>query len=819
MVKAMRRRKRDNKPRRSVAQAPPDTRSRCRAQPDPRDCPRAGGQHAEAAPRSPASWGLTMAAAAWIVLSTAAVYCNSLSGPFVYDDVNGIVENRTIRRLWSIGQIFSPPSKGETVTGRPLLNLSLAINYAISGLKVWSYHVTNLLIHIAAALLLFGILRRTLLLPGLRSRFGQAATPLALACALLWALHPLQTESVSYIVQRAESLAGFFYLLTLYCVIRGAEEEGAGNLRFGPLALWERVRMEGATSPLSLWERVRVRVRKSRSQTTGPTATSALTPVLSQRDREMRLGPRPLLWCAAAVLACLLGMATKEVMVTAPLMVLLYDRTFLAGSFAEALRRRWGLYLGLTFTWVLLACLLFSTGLIGRQAELGSPDAWGYARTQPGVILHYLRLSFWPSPLCMGYEWPLASGFAEIVPAAMALALLVAATAWGLMRRKPWGFLGAWFFLILAPTSSVLPLNQLAFEHRMYLSLAAVVVLVLVGAYALCDRLLPRPVAVGFGAMAVRWTAPVVVWTTVLAALGCTTVMRNRVYRSKVAIWQHAVDIRPQNPRVHNNFGIALAAAGRTEEAVEQFQFVLRLNRDDAEAHNNLGSVLAKVGKVDEAIQHFRRALRLDPDCTQAYKNLGDALVDAGRPSEAIEQYQEALRQVPDYVDAYNNLGNALVKLGRADEAIGQYQAALRLKPDYAEAHNNLAKPLADAGRMQQAIEHWKKAIELKPDYAEAHYNLGNALLMTDKPNEAIQHYREALRLMPDYAKARYSLALALDTLAAAHAAAGRFDNAVTTAEQAAQWAELSGQAPLAKTIRARLELYRAGRAYPQPLP
>jgi len=172
--------------------------------------------------RPSASRRLILLAAGLIVLAAVAAYHNSFAGIFLMDDVDAIVANRTIRQLWPIWEVLSPPCNGETVGGRPLLNLTLAINYAVSGLDVWSYHAVNLVIHIAAALLLLGILRRTFLAPALRDRFGSAATPLALASALLWAVHPLQTESVTYIVQRAESLMGFCYLLTLYCVIRGA---------------------------------------------------------------------------------------------------------------------------------------------------------------------------------------------------------------------------------------------------------------------------------------------------------------------------------------------------------------------------------------------------------------------------------------------------------------------------------------------------------------------------------------------------------------------------------------------------------------------
>jgi tetratricopeptide (TPR) repeat protein len=849
-----------------------------------------------AAPDASPSARAIVLAALVIVFAAGAAYCNSFAGTFAYDDHGAIVENPTIRHLWPIGPVLSPPHSGETVSGRPLLNLSLAINYAVSGLNVWSYHAANLLIHIAAALLLMGILRRTFLLPALRDRFGTAATPLALASALLWTVHPLQTESVTYIVQRAESLAGLFYLLTLYCVIRGAA---------GTVPIFARAKM--GLSP------------------SAGVGSKGTVPFFADQQSEQRRfeggekGDCPLwpasLWYAAAVLACLLGMACKEILITAPLMVLLYDRTFLTGSFAEAWRRRWPLYVCLAATWGLLACLVASTGLIARQAELGAPDPWTYARSQPGVILHYLRLSVWPDCLCMSYLWPVPETLGEFLPGAIVVGLLLAATVWGLVAGNAWGFLGAWFFLILAPTSSILSLNQLAHEHRMYLSLAAVAVLPVVGGYALWTRLLPQPAGFHRRETLVRWAAPMAVWAGVLTALACATIVRNSDYRSSIAIWQDAVRkfpnndvahhnlgavlaglgrtdeaiehyqralrLKPGSAKTYKNLGLALAALGKTNQAIEQYRQALRLKPDYVEAHNDLGLALANLGKTGEAVEHYQQALRLKPDFAGAEANLGLALAASGKSDEAIEHYHrawqlksedaaahcslgkglanlgrtaeaiewshQALRLKPDYFDAHSALGHLLAGMGKTDEALEHYQHAVRLRPDFAEARNNLANALAMAGRTSEAIEHFQQALRLQPDFAEAHNNLANALAAAGRTSEAVGHYDQALRLKPGFAFALSNLAwllatregdqggdparavqlaerlrelngqenaLGLDTLAAAYAAAGRFGDAVSSAERALQLAESAGQGPLAKAIRARRELYRAGRPY-----
>ena len=172
------------------------------------------------------SGGAIIPALALLLLVAVAAYHNSFTGPFIFDDAIWINENSNIRHLWPIGAVLFPPD-ATVVGGRPVVSLTLALNYALGGLNVWGYHAFNLVIHILAAWTLFGVLRRTLILPRLRERFGSAATPLALAAAILWMIHPLQTESVTYVIQRTEALMGLFYLLVLYGVIRGATWGGS----------------------------------------------------------------------------------------------------------------------------------------------------------------------------------------------------------------------------------------------------------------------------------------------------------------------------------------------------------------------------------------------------------------------------------------------------------------------------------------------------------------------------------------------------------------------------------------------------------------
>lgn len=579
------------------------------------------------------------------------VYYNSLRVGFLFDDAPHIVENTRIRQFW-------PPWEILAHTSRPLVMLSVALNYALGGLNPWGYHLFNVGIHVLAALTLYGVVRRTFESEAARSHFGQAARWLAGLISLLWLVHPLQTESVTYVIQRGESLMGLFYLLTLYCVIRSC----------------------GTSSNMG--------------------------------------------WQMGAMASCALGMASKPVMVTAPMVVLLYDRALLAKSWREVIKHRWGLYASLAATWLLLPLLLANGASEWKPSAgfaNGGLSALPYALTQPGVILHYLRLAFWPDPLCFdygwNYGWPSAQTMGDAAPELITVGALLAATVWACRRKPALGFLGLWFFIILAPTSSFVPVADLVVEHRMYLPLAAVVVLVVVGGWvtgkALLGGGLQRQRMLGWGVSAV-----------LVLLLGIQTIRRNRDYRSELAIWQDTVVKCPNNPR----------------------------------AHYNVGVVLFKAGYVAEAIWQYDQALRIKPDYADAHYNLGGALVRLGRVTEAIEHWEQAVRLKPDYAEAHYNLGNGLLQTGKPKEAIGHWEQALRIKPDYAEAHNDLAVALTRLGRLPEAIEHWEQAVRLKPDYADAHFNLGIALEKAGRVQEAIGHYEQAVRIKPDFAEALASL-------------------------------------------------------------
>jgi tetratricopeptide (TPR) repeat protein len=756
-----------------------------------------------------------------IVVVTIAAYANSFKGVFVFDDY-GIEHGEQLRSLWPPWKPLAVPPN-QTLSARPVASYTLAINYAISGLEVWSYHLFNLAFHLASALLLFGIVRRTLeriakhstsniqrstfnnRVVGASSRRdsgdtnnrgGDAAptkssfllppSSLAAVIALLWAVHPLTTDVVTYIIQRTDGLMGMFLLLTLYCVIRGTEGgDGKRNGALGP---------EGVGYALSM--------KNNRGGDAAPT-----------RGQQW--------WFVGAVVACALGMGSKETMVVAPLVVLAYDRIFLAGSWSEILEKRSRLYAGLAATWLVLAVLV-ATDPHGESAGFHFDDLtpWNYLLTQAGVIVHYLRLAFFPHPLTLDYwDWPVAKSVTEILPQGFFVCALLGATAWALWKKPALGFLGIWFFFILAPTSSILPLHGEAVAlRRMYLPLAAVIALVVIGAETFARRFgsRPRVLNIALGAVA----------AALVAVLAVMTVNRNRDFQSKIAIWERNAEARPNNVRALVNLGNGYNEAGLTERAIAKFREALAKNPHFAAAHNNLAAALLTQEKFEEAAGHFREAIRIQQampkeskNLANAHFNLGKALAAMKREEEAIAEFRNAIRVNPEMALAYDALGVLLERRGNFRTAAELHASAARMEPTRAEFQFHLGVARAKLGEWREAVAAYREALRLKPDYVEARVNLGIALHDSGDDAGAVDAFRAALRSAPEDAEANHNLAVVLVqrgeenaamghffAAAKSHAAAGRVEQAMDSAKRALELAKKTGQRELVEQIESLLK-------------
>ena len=618
-----------------------------------------------------------------IVGACAWAYATSFAGVFVLDDKYAILDNPNITTLWPLTRAMSAPPENP-VSGRPVASLTLAINFALAPedvrnamtpgadqaaadrflRNVWGYHFVNVTLHALAGLALFGVVRRTLRSDRLRPRFGAAAAPLACTVALIWIVHPLLTDAVTYIAQRTEVLMGMFYLMTLYCAIRAGEV--------------------------------------------------SLTP------------SRRRLWTAGAIGACALGMGSKQTMVSAPLLVWLWDWLFGARQTGSREAGSAGsptlIYVGLAATWVLLGALVAHERWphsIGLDREGWTP--WTYLLTQTGVIAHYLRLAVVPWPLALDYDgWPMARSVLDVMPYAAMLSVLFAVTVLAVGRRWPSAYAAVWFFATLAPSSSVLPLpTEVAAERRMYLPLAALVAFAVVGAFDIGQRLMNRLSAdVATRRVVARW-ASVVVAGSIILALGSLTRARNRDFWSDERIWEDTVQKRPTNPRARINYAADLAATGRYERAEQQLREAVRLRETSAAAHGNLGSVLCLQGELDDGIAHLERALALDPEYTDAHRNLGEAYAAQGKRALAVKHFTLAVEASPNNSFLLSRLGWLLatspedsVRDGR--KAVEVSERAVRLTSgQHPMSLETLAAAYAEVGRLDDAVGAARRALML----------------------------------------------------------------------------------------------------------
>ena len=628
-----------------------------------------------------------------ILLSGALAYAPSFSGVFIFDDLPWIVDNAALQHLW-------PPWAAAGGTSRPLLFFTLAINHAVSGLEPWSYHLVNLGIHLSTALLLFGVIRRALGSERLALTRGTASPEwVAGSTALLWAVHPLATQAVTYVIQRGESLASLFMVLCIYALLR---------------------------------------------------STDSAVATASVETRERSRSGSPYRWWALIVISWWLAMATKEIAVTLPVLLVLFDVLILTGSFSATWRQRRGLILSL---WapiaVGIAALLalrpqHLAGLVRGDAEtLGRLD---YLISQPGVILRYLQLVIWPRSLQVDHGWPVADPQQAVVPILIVGVGLVL-TLIGFWRRRSWSIVGVWFAAILAPTSSVVPLRDLLVEHRMYLPMVApLLVLVLVLGRSLDEG---RRRAVLMLAVAV---------------LLVTTAARNRDYQSELSLWGDATQ-QTQNARRYYNLQLEfiveeagvldglllcavetaadLRAAARALQAGDASAALSGLQGEPSAAAANLrGLAFWMMGDTEAAAAQWDR-----PDALPAARtNLAVAYWLAGQRAAAEALLEAVCEEATRVPEAHYNLGTLRATDGRLQAARQPLERALDLRPTMASAMNNLGAVEEGLGAVDEAVANYDRALASGHETAR----LNRGLLHVRQ-----RQYRQALPLLNEMIGAR----------------------------------------------------------------
>ena len=636
-----------------------------------------------------------------IALVTFAAFLPALQNQFVsWDDPENFLDNPHYRGLaWSQLRWMWTTHQGHYI---PLTWMTLGLDYLLWGMNPVGYHLTNLLLHAANAVVFFFVVRRLLAraLPS-PSEHGYALAVSAGVAALVFAIHPLRVESVAWVTERRDVLSGLFYLVAILLYLRACEGMARG---------------------------------------------------------------RGWYWLSVAVFVC--ALLSKSMVVNLPVVLLILDVYPLRrlggtiGWWSEEARR---VYVE-KIPFVLLAAAASAMAVIAQlSARAAVPLAHLSVPGRLAVSAYGLSFYLWkmavPVNLSPLYEAPRTLNFGA-TPFLLSYGLVLTITAFVLaLRRRVPGLPAAWlaYIVILLPVLGIVQSGpQIAADRYTYL--AGLGWAILAGAGLLfCGRASRRSTT----GTPITWPIAGVAICAV-AGLGVLTWNQAQIWHDSERLWTHALATYPQTSMAQNNLGAVLADQGKLAEAIEHYQRALQIRPENVEALNNLGVALARQGKLAEASDPFKQALQNRPDYAEAHTNWGVALAQQGKLAEAIEQHERALKIRPEYAEALNNLGVALENQGKLAEAGDHYRQAVRVKPDYALAHYNWGNALAQQGKLPEASEHYHQALQLRPNYAEAHNNLGLALAQQGKMAEASDHYRQALRIMPNDVEVHNNLGRAL---------------------------------------------------------
>jgi len=637
----------------------------------------------------PAPFLIGWLAQPWIVLLLLSllailIYSNTFSASFQFDDTPNIGDNPRIRN-------FSSLLLSET---RYVGFLSFALNYHFGELNVFGYHLVNLAIHITNGFLVYTLILILFKTPRIQSsslNLDQSYW-IALSTALLFVAHPVQTQAVTYITQRFASLAALFYLLAVVLYLK--------------------------------W---RLAPSEAKSQS---------------------------LWYAGALLSTVLAMKTKEITFTLPFMLLLVEAIFF-GSFTK---KRWITLIPffLTLPIIPLSPLVEGFGERGDiiARETTAISRMDYLFTQFSVIMTYLRLLVFPVHQNLDYDYPIYHSLFEpivffsflFLSALLGLAFYFLffsqrSTRHNLLKLIGFGLL--WFFLTLSIESSIIPIEDVILEHRLYLPSVGFFLAGSAAVLGLSDR---------------WWKINAIAIGVVVAVLSVATYQRNLVWEDELALWSDVVQKSPNRARGRYNLGNAYEHLGRFDEAIQEYKTALALKPDDAETHLNLGNIYGAMGHVDQAIQEYKTVIALKPDFAATHYDLGIVYKNLDRLEEAIQEFQIALKLQPDFFQAHINLGNTYEALGHHDAAILEFKTVLALKPDFAVAHYDLGVVYKDFGRLEETIQEFQITLKLQPDFMQAHYSLGQVYQQMGRIQEAIHEFEQALQINPDYDPARQAL-------------------------------------------------------------
>jgi tetratricopeptide (TPR) repeat protein len=609
------------------------------------------------------------------------IYSNTLYSSFHFDDIASIVENSSIRNILNLHAIWN------FCPARFITYLSVALNYRVSQLHVFSYHLFNLIIHLSSAILVWWFILLTFSTPAMKGQKIVAhAKLIAFFAGLVFITHPIQTQGVTYIIQRAASLATLFYLAAMSLYVKSR--------------LWQQQRQNPSASRLFYY---------------------------------------------GSLLSAVVAMFTKETTITLPFMVLLYETCFLKTE--EKLNRK---YLAPFFATLLIIPLTMlitkSVNIMGIRVV--SPSAptdispWQYLFTQFRVMVTYLRLLFIPINQNLDYDYHIAKSFLEL-PVLSSFILLLSILTIAIRMRFKYRLISFgifWFFLTLVVESSIIPIRDVIFEHRLYLPMVGFSFFAVSAVYYIFENKTLKSM--------------VIVLLIVTSCYAISSYRRNLVWGNDLTLWNDAVYKSPRKARPYNNRGVAYNDRGNFLQAIADYTKAIAISPEYAEAYYNRGNAYGKQGNVSQAIADYTRAIAISPEYATVYNNRGLAYDRQDNFPQAIADYTRAIVISPEYAEAYYNRGNAYSKQGNVSQAIADYTRAIAISPEYATAYNNRGVVYSKQDNMSEAIADYTKAIEINPDDAEAYYNRGNIYDRQGNFPQAIADYTRAIVISPEYAAA-----------------------------------------------------------------
>ncbi len=613
-----------------------------------------------------------------IVVVGGLAYSNTLVAPFVFDDIHAIVTNGEIRRL--------PPTAAEWFHQRSLPHVTFTLNYLAGGYNVFGYHLVNIAIHLLAAWVVFWLsfllasqAVASLVVARFRSVRLTNHLVIALVAALIFVVHPVQAQAVTYIVQRLSSLTALLYVLAL-----------ATYVKF-------------RTSPAAA-----VRV----------------------------------LWAAASLSAAVLAMHSKEISITIPAAIVLLEVMFFSSSW-QRFKRRIPFLIPWLLTFFIIPFYLLGgvqllrgqlsgeqfvagltpSGAIGAAAETRTIPRATYLLTQFNVIRTYLRLLVLPIRQNIDYDYPLSYTLFDLRTALSLLLIISLLAAAVVLWRKTYricSFGILFFFLTLLPESSVVPITDVIFEHRLYLPLVGVA---LIAAYLITIMLAYARAHTLWKAISAAHLAAAVS-VLLIVALAAATYARNAVWRDAIGLWQDAVSKSPYKARVHKSLGDAYMDGKQYQEAKTELARALALDPRYEGVHENLGVIYSQEGNFQQALAEFEQELALYPDNLGARNNVALMYLAQDRLPQAAVVYQELFKLRPSQAEWHSNLGVVYRRQGLLERAIGEFEQALVYDPSYVAAYINLGNVLRQQGRFGEARAAYAKAIEIDPNNTVAQRGL-----------------------------------------------------------------------------------------------